>query len=674
MSLIKVILCYGKQPDIQASTEYVLYIKKLSGDCYMEISCSPFNININSENNRVPLSAGTYVARATGLYGKIMSNLIQFTVSQSVEVIIPQPTPFSVSTYENTANRLRASNGSGIVSNAKIYQKTDNQLIEKGYTDENGQLFAEFLPALQAGDVLVAEAEGYETLEGIVTQAMIDNNIISLLLNRESSAKIVNPQVQIVNYKPVFTENMVTFNVSAENLNAYRITLLPDCECEPEITETYAAGQSSVSITGLSEGANIFEISFFNEIDTLSLYRTVYYNPNTTETDTYNVITIQATTESLGARLYVSGVFVKEIEHSGEVVVIPAGIHQLLFEKDGYKPYRENVDISTTVSLSLKKTGGNDDDCDNYFSDFTNNVFDTNLWTKDLGDNNENDIRVEDGIMKLEQNSTDVKTYLVSKELAFGSSITLERDVYLHSESDYFYAETRFDFDNSKGFMIGYHNDYYEGGYLHEIHNKFCTMTTGESVEYSKWEDFPLETILDKWFHEKVEINKTTGKLQYFVNGELLGERDMSSIMSGATSVQPVTSVTLDKSALTITVGANGQLSATVAPAPATNKAVTWSSGNTSVATVNSTGKVTAVGPGTATITVKTTDGGHVATCTITVVQPVTSVSLDKSAVTLSSGGTTQLTVTVMPSNATDKTVTWSSGNTSVATVNYCKK
>ncbi|MDR2475827.1 MAG: T9SS type A sorting domain-containing protein, partial [Bacteroidales bacterium] len=349
---------FSIRSDIQTSTSYKLIIKKLVGDCYTEIAGSPFNLDAAS--NSVSLSPGTYVARATGLTDKIQSNLIQFTISQPVEAIISQPRPFSIYTYENTANETRAAKAStntDAVSNANIYQKIDTELIEKGYTDENGQLFAEFVPALQVGDVLVAEAEGYETLEGTVTQAMIDNNIISLLLNREVSAKIVNPQAQIVNYKPVFVEDLITFKVSAENLNAYRITLLPDCECEPDWTQSYAAGQNLVSLTGLHEGANTFEVSFFNEIDTLSLYRTVYYNPNATETNTYNIITIQATNESLGARLYVSGVFVKEIEHTGEVVVLPSGVHQLLFEKDGYKPYSEHVDISTTVNVDLKAVG-----------------------------------------------------------------------------------------------------------------------------------------------------------------------------------------------------------------------------------------------------------------------------------------------------------------------------
>jgi hypothetical protein len=347
------------ESDILVSTDYNLIIKKLAGDCYTDIVGSPFNVN--SASNRVSLSTGTYVARARGLDNKIQSNLIKFVVSQPTDAKILSPESIPVNTFENTANSMgaakSASNNNTLVTNAKIYQKIDDRRIEKGYTNENGQLFAEFVPALQAGDVLVAEAEGYETLEGTITQEMIDNNIINLLLNREMSAKIVNPQVQIVNYKPIFAEDLVTFNVSAENLTAYRISLLPDCECEPEIAETYAAVQNSVSISGLREGINTFEISFFNEIDTLSLYRTVYYNSNTTETNTYNVITIQATNESLGAKLYVSGVFVKEIEHAGEVVVVPSGIQQLLFEKDGYKPYRENVDISTTVNVDLKRTG-----------------------------------------------------------------------------------------------------------------------------------------------------------------------------------------------------------------------------------------------------------------------------------------------------------------------------
>ena len=133
--------------------------------------------------------------------------------------------------------------------------------------------------------------------------------------------------------------------------------------------------------------------------------------------------------------------------------------------------------------------------------------------------------------------------------------------------------------------------------------------------------------------------------------------------------VTPVTSLTLDRTTLTMTEGDTQTLSATVKPDDATDKTVTWSSSNTAVATVDG-GKVTAVAPGTATITAKA--GDKTATCAVTVekkVVPVTSLTLDRTTLTMTEGDTQTLSATVKPENATDKTVTWSSSNTAVATV-----
>ncbi len=134
-----------------------------------------------------------------------------------------------------------------------------------------------------------------------------------------------------------------------------------------------------------------------------------------------------------------------------------------------------------------------------------------------------------------------------------------------------------------------------------------------------------------------------------------------------------VTGVTLDKTTLALTVNATGQLTATVAPATATNKNVTWASSNTAIATVDTNGLVTAKAVGSATITVTTADGGKTATCAVTVTEanvPVQSLSLSPASanVDLSSAGV-QLTPTFTPDNATNKNVTWQSSNTGVATV-----
>jgi len=83
--------------------------------------------------------------------------------------------------------------------------------------------------------------------------------------------------------------------------------------------------------------------------------------------------------------------------------------------------------------------------------------------------------------------------------------------------------------------------------------------------------------------------------------------------------VVPVTGVTVSPASATINAGATVQLTATVAPANATNQAVSWTSSNTAVATVSASGLVTAIAAGTATITATTTDQGKTATAPITV-------------------------------------------------------
>ena len=136
------------------------------------------------------------------------------------------------------------------------------------------------------------------------------------------------------------------------------------------------------------------------------------------------------------------------------------------------------------------------------------------------------------------------------------------------------------------------------------------------------------------------------------------------------TDVVPVTEVSLNTTQYSFnTIGNTLTLTPIILPADATNKAVSWRSSNTSVATVDANGTVTAKGNGTAIITVTTNDQSKTATCEITVCQKVTGISLSKSSVTLNEGQTVTLTATISPSNAKDKSVTWSSDNTSVATV-----
>ena len=134
--------------------------------------------------------------------------------------------------------------------------------------------------------------------------------------------------------------------------------------------------------------------------------------------------------------------------------------------------------------------------------------------------------------------------------------------------------------------------------------------------------------------------------------------------------VNHVTDVTLNKTSVTLTVGEELTLTVTVNPDNATNDCVTWSSSNPSVASVKR-GKVTALKTGITTITVKSNDGGKTATCEVTVapVYHVTGVTLSHTSATLTEGEELTITATISPNNATNKNLTWSSSNSSVASV-----
>ena len=146
----------------------------------------------------------------------------------------------------------------------------------------------------------------------------------------------------------------------------------------------------------------------------------------------------------------------------------------------------------------------------------------------------------------------------------------------------------------------------------------------------------------------------------------------MASSCQKEPQVIKVESVALNTTSLTIVEGESQSLTATVSPSNADNKKVTWSSSNSSVATVDDRGTVTAVAAGTATITAKSEDGGKTATCSVTVnskVISVESISLDKTTAELTEGETITLTATIKPENATNKNVIWSSSNEEIATV-----
>ena len=183
------------------------------------------------------------------------------------------------------------------------------------------------------------------------------------------------------------------------------------------------------------------------------------------------------------------------------------------------------------------------------------------------------------------------------------------------------------------------------------------------------------------WSSDKTEIATVdgAGKVTAVKAGEAVvtvttedGGKTASCKVTVKAKAVNVTEVTLDKTELTLTEGGTETLTATVKPDNADNRKVAWSSDKTDVATVDGAGKVTAVKPGEAVVTVTTEDGGKTATCRVTVkakAVSVTEVTLDRTELTLTEGETGTLTATVKPDNADNRKVTWSSDKTEVATV-----
>lgn len=137
---------------------------------------------------------------------------------------------------------------------------------------------------------------------------------------------------------------------------------------------------------------------------------------------------------------------------------------------------------------------------------------------------------------------------------------------------------------------------------------------------------------------------------------------------SAEPSVTQVSSVSVNPRALSLAVGESGQLTVGVLPANATNREVRFSSSNPAVAAVSGTGLVTALASGEALVTASA--GGKSASCLVTVREvPATGIKLNMGELTLNKGQNAGLVPTVTPKNATDKTVSFSSSDSQVVTV-----
>jgi uncharacterized protein YjdB len=153
------------------------------------------------------------------------------------------------------------------------------------------------------------------------------------------------------------------------------------------------------------------------------------------------------------------------------------------------------------------------------------------------------------------------------------------------------------------------------------------------------------------------------------VRAALTADPNVSKDCTVVVTYIPVTGITLDKAAATILLGSNLQLTATVSPSNATYRSYTWSSDSPYVASVDQTGLVRSIAPGSANIKVTTIDG-FTATCYVFVATPASRITISPAAVSIDAGTSLLLLATVEPFNVSDANVVWSSSNPEIVTVN----
>lgn len=145
----------------------------------------------------------------------------------------------------------------------------------------------------------------------------------------------------------------------------------------------------------------------------------------------------------------------------------------------------------------------------------------------------------------------------------------------------------------------------------------------------------------------------------------------LNSIFKGLDIVAPVSvkSIALSPKQIQILVGERAVLDATILPTNADNKTIIWGTSNENIASVDSEGNISGLSRGECTVTATTVDGGHIAECQVTVVQPVESVSISHTELNIRTGERVQLSVSVLPTNANNKSIIWRSSHADVATI-----
>ncbi|SHI02153.1 Ig-like domain-containing protein [Desulfofustis glycolicus] len=183
--------------------------------------------------------------------------------------------------------------------------------------------------------------------------------------------------------------------------------------------------------------------------------------------------------------------------------------------------------------------------------------------------------------------------------------------------------------------------------------NVLATWPRGETYYPSRW----------VWAHNEFTPRQT-------MRGKMALYGYLAAIAEPAGPPVAVTGVSLIPETLIVNGSDSSQLTATIAPADATNRLLDWESSDPTVATVDAGGRVRGVSPGTATVTVTTVDGSFTDSCTVTVSDvAVTGITVTPASVTIPEGASETLAANVMPDNAINQTISWSSDAVSVASV-----
>ncbi len=209
-----------------------------------------------------------------------------------------------------------------------------------------------------------------------------------------------------------------------------------------------------------------------------------------------------------------------------------------------------------------------------------------------------------------------------------------------------------------------------------ELNTNEVTVITGQTVSLSATvlpEDAVDKTVT--WESSDNEVANVND--EGFVTTYKAGTAEITAYAAGGkvksvcvlNVTEPVTGVTLEESELTLYSGSEKALTAAVLPESATNKKLIWSSNQPEVASVDENGVVSALSKGEAVITVKTDDGGFEKSCTVTVLIGVSEIVPDKTELFLAVPESVELACSVLPENADDKTLLWSSSNENVAKV-----